>query len=260
MKNEKTKIISFANHKGGVGKTTSTVSVGTILARQGYKVLLVDMDAQANLTSSLVSMNESPYPTIYEALTDKLDAEEKKALRLSVRENLWLYPSNLQLAKVDFELAAAMERERKLQRLLEPIQEDYDFILIDCPPSLGIMTLNSFTASNEIIIPMIAEVLPFQGLTKINDFIATISQYLNPQAHVSGILLTRWESTNLSKQIEQGLRDRLGDKVFTTKIRKNVSVAEAPLEVKNIVEYAPKSNGAMDYKAFTTELLQKLGI
>ena len=260
MENGKTKIISFANNKGGVGKTTTTASVGTILARQGYKVLLVDLDAAGHLTSSFVSMNESPYPTIYEVLTDKLDAQEKEELRLSIRENLWLYPSSLQLAKMEFELAAALERERKLQRLLAPVQDDYDFILIDCPPSLGIMTLNAFTASNEIIIPMIAEVLPFQGLTKINDFIATISQYLNPQAHVSGILLTRWESTNLSKQIEQGLRDRLGNKVFVTKIRKNVSVAEAPLEVKNIVEYAPKSNGAMDYKAFTTELMQKLGV
>lgn len=255
MKNSKTRIISFANHKGGVGKTTSTASVGTILASRGYRVLLVDMDAQANLTASLLPSFSGE--TIYEALMGKCPLPFCAVPSFST---LSLVPSSLQLASAEMELNYAMERERKLQRLLESVQGDFDFILIDCPPSLGIFTLNAFTASNEIVIPMTAEVLPFHGLKMVNDFIGLISQHLNPMAHVTGVLLTRWESTNLSKQIEQGLRHQLGERVFRTRIRKNVSLAEAPLEKKNIVSYAPRSNGALDYIAFTDELLLKLGV
>lgn len=222
----------------------------------GYHVLLIDIDAQANLTSCL--LKEVPEVTIYEALTGKI-SHPYSVLPIQVRPSLHLIPSSLQLAKVDMELVSAMERERKLQRLIEPIMDNYDFILIDCPPSLGIMTLNAFTVSNEIIIPMVAEVLPFKGLTMISDFIGSVRQYLNPAAHITGILLTRWENTNLSKHIETGLRSQLSDKVFATKIRKNVSLAEAPLEAKNIVEYAPKSKGALDYLTFTEEILKKLG-
>ena len=255
MEKRKSKIIVLANHKGGVGKTTSAASVGTILSRKGYRVLLVDLDAQANLTSSILT--DEPSSTIYEALIGKTDAA---SVIIQHTPTLDIIPSSLQLAKVDMELVSAMERERKLQRLLEPVREHYDFILIDTPPSLGILTLNAFTVCDEIIIPLVAEVLPFKGLTMIKDFINMVSQHLNPSAHVTGILLTRWENTNLSKQIEQGLRSQLGDKVFKTKIRKNVTLAEAPLEAKNIIEYAPKSNGATDYQAFTLELLEKMGI
>lgn len=255
MKRKITHIIAIANNKGGIGKTTTTASVGTILARRGYKVLLVDMDAQANLTSSILP--EIPDVTIYEALMGR---EALPVMSVPSFSTLHIVPSSLQLAKVDMELVSAMERERKLQRLIEPVASDYDFIMIDCPPSLGILTLNAFTACNGIIIPLVAEVLPFKGLTMVNDFIGMVSEHLNPSAHVIGVLLTRWENTNLSKQIEQGLRTQLGELVFRTKIRKNVNLAEAPLEAKNIVEYAPRSNGAKDYEAFTNELLEKLNL
>lgn len=248
----KTRVISFGNHKGGVGKTTTTASVGSILAAKGYHVLVIDLDAQANLTVSL--LKQEPEDSIYYALTGR-----RKALPIiTINEHLSIVPSSLQLAMAEMELTAAISREKILSELLEPVKDDFDFILIDCPPSLGLLTLNAFTASNDIIIPLIAEVLPFKGLTMINDFISQVQHRLNPKAHISGILIARWESTKLTREIETRLRGQLGDLVFKTKIRKNITVAEAPLESKNIVDFDPKCNGAQDYKDFTEEFLSHI--
>lgn len=249
-----TKVISFGNHKGGVAKTTTTASVGSILASKGYKVLVIDLDAQANLTVSL--LKEEPENSIYYALTGKTP----ELPIVPVTDNLSIVPASLQLAVAEMELTAAISRERILAELLEKVKPDYDFILIDCPPSLGLLTLNAFTASNEIIIPLVAEVLPFKGLTMINNFISQVQHRLNKEAHISGILLTRWEATKLTKEIESRLRDQLGDLVFSVKIRKNIKVAEAPLESKNIVDFDPKCNGAQDYRTFTEELLDRFEI
>lgn len=250
MKNPK--IITFANHKGGVGKTTTTASVGSILASRGYKVLTIDTDAQSNLTASL--LNEETEESIYYALTGR----NNQLPIIKITDNLDLVPSSLDLAMAELEMASAISREKVLSELIEPIKEQYDFILIDCPPSLSLLTLNAITVSNETIIPLVAEVLPFKGLTMINNFIETIKKKLNPKVHLLGILITRWESSKLSQQIEEGLRTQLGDIVFNTKIRKNIRVAEAPLMSKNIKDYAPKSNGAQDYISFTDELLKRL--
>ena len=247
----KTRIISFSNHKGGVGKTTTTASVGTILASKKHNVLLIDLDAQANLTASLYDGEVEN--SIYTALIGK---SELPIIKLN--KYLDLVPASLQLAMADLELASVMAREKILSELLEKVADKYEYILIDCPPSLGLLTLNALTASTDIIIPMVAEILPFKGLTMINDFVSMVQQRLNPNAHVSGIIITRWETTNLSKTIEEKLRENLGDIVFKTKIRKNVSLAEAPLENKNIAEYAPKSSGAEDYRALVNELIKKL--
>ena len=181
----KTKIISVANHKGGVGKTTTVASIGSILAAKGHSVLLVDLDAQSNLTSSL--MKGEPDTSIYSALLGK---SEMPIIPLS--ENLFLVPATLQLAMADLELASAMARERLLAELLEKVSGKFEYILIDCPPSLGLLTLNAFTASTDIIIPLVAEVLPFKGLAMINNFIVMVRRRLNPNAHISGILITRW--------------------------------------------------------------------
>lgn len=248
----KTKIIAFGNHKGGVSKTTTTANVGSILASKGYEVLVIDLDAQANLTVSL--LKDEPEQSIYYPLTGKSD----NLPIVPVSEHLSIVPASLQLAMAELEMSAAISRERILASLLEPIKSNYDFILIDCPPSLGVLTLNAFTAANEIIIPLIAEVLPFKGLKMISDFISKVQKSLNPAAHITGILLARWEITNLSKEIETRLRKQLGDLVFKTKIRKNITIAEAPLKSLNIVEFAPKCNGALDYQAFTDEILNSI--
>lgn len=257
--NKQATIISFANHKGGVGKTTTTASIGSIFASLGKRVLLVDMDAQSNLTSSLLR-GEQADRTIYDALTASCRGESYRLTIFSIAENLDIVPSSLRLASADLELASVMAREHILTDILQEKKAEYDYILIDCPPSLGLLTLNAVTASDLVVIPLLAEVLPFQGLTMISDFIRMVKQKLNPKIEIAGILLTRWEKSNLSKQIETGLRAKLGNKVFLTKIRKNIKVAEAPLEAINIVDYDPKSNGAVDYRAFAEELLSKTEI
>lgn len=247
-----TKIIAFANHKGGVGKTTTTASVGSILASKGFKVLLIDLDAQANLTYSMKQL-----PDVYQSIYNILVLNESPE-PYNVSKNLDLIPSSQELAMVDIQLSSVIARERVLSRALSPIKENYDFILMDCPPSLGVLTLNACTFATDIIIPLIAEVLPFKGLAMINEFISNVREFLNPEVHVSGVLITRWEKTKLTSGIEQELRSSWGDLVFKTKIRKNVTIAEAPLESSNIIEYAPKSNGAADYLSFTEELLNRL--
>ena len=250
---KKTRIITLANHKGGVGKTTTTASVGTILSKKDKKVLLVDLDAQANLTHS-VAAKSSIERTIYDALIGEVSKENSQLPVYPINNNLDIIPADLALANADLQLSAAMARERILERLLKQVKGHYDYILIDCPPSLGLLTLNAIVASDTVIIPLVAEVLPFQGLTMIKDFIEMIKENVS----IGGILLTRWENSNLSKQIEEGLREQREIKVYNTKIRKNIKVAEAPLECINIIEYAPKSNGALDYKAFTNEILESL--
>ena len=249
----KTRIISIANHKGGVGKTTTTAGVASILAIQGYHVLAIDIDPQANLTSSLLKGETER--TIYLALVGK----EEELPIVNISENLDLVPSSLTLAMAELEMVSAMSREKVLSELIEPLKARYDFILIDCPPSLGLLTLNAITASNEVIIPLIAEALPVKGLKMMKDFIKTVNSKLNPDAHISGILFTRWETTKLGQDIEERLRSSLGTLIFKSKIRKNIRVGEAPLKHQNIVEYAPNSNGAKDYLTFTEELLEKFG-
>jgi virC1 protein len=254
---KKTRIITFANHKGGVGKTTTTASVGTILSKKNKKVLLIDLDAQANLTHS-VAAKSSIKKTIYDALIGEASKENSQIPIYQINNNLDIVPADLALANTDLQLSGAIAREKILERLLKQVKIQYDYILIDCPPSLGLLTLNAIVASDTVIIPLVAEVLPFQGLTMIKNFIEMIKENINPNVNIGGILLTRWEKSNLSKQIEEGLREQTQIKIFKTKIRKNIKVAEAPLEEINIIEYAPKSNGALDYKAFTNEFLESL--
>ena len=248
---DRTKIIAVANYKGGVSKTTTVASLGSILSDKGYKVLIVDLDAQSNLTTCVTAEVEGD--TIFETLSGKT----KQLPVVPVSEGLDLVPASLTLAMADVSLSTAMARESLLKDALAPIQADYDYILLDCPPSLGLMTLNAFTACTDIIIPLVCEVLPFKGLTMINDFIRMASTRLNKNAHISGILIAKWENSKLSRSIEEKLRATLGDTIFQSKIRKNIRVAEAPMENLTINLYDPKSNGAKDYLAFAEEFINR---
>ena len=174
-------------------------------------------------------------------------------------DNLDIVPATLQLAQADLELSSVMARETLLRELLEArAVNDYDFIIVDCPPSLGLMTLNAATATDYVIIPLVAEVLPFVGLTMMNNFLSMVRKKLNPNLAILGILITRYERTNLSRQIEEGLRAELGSKVFQTRIRKNITLAQAPLEKSGIVSYDAKSNGAADYNTLVDEILGRI--
>lgn len=245
------KIIAVSNHKGGVGKTTFVASVGAFLASRGYRTLLVDLDAQANLTASLLP--DEAERTIYNAL------KEKKGLPIvELRQSLFLTPSALDLAGIELELSGAMSREFILKDLLEPVAPSFDYILLDCPPSLGLIAVNAFTASTDVIIPLTAEALPFKGLTMIQEILAMVQKRLNTSLRLSGIVLNRWAGRKLNKVVEEALRDRFPDVVYNAKIRENISIAEAPLTKSDIFSYSPESNGAKDYEAITEELLQRL--
>lgn len=250
----KAKIISVCNHKGGVGKTTTVASVGTALAKLGYRVLLVDLDAQSNLTSSL--LDYEPERTTYEAMKERTALPIEKVQSSGV----CVAPSSLDLAGIELEIASYMEREKILKDLLEEVASDFDYILLDCPPSLGLLTLNALTASTDVIIPLTAEALPSKGLQKITDIIAMTQRRLNKELRLSGILITRHEKSKLSQTVEEALRANFGELVYETKIRKNISIAEAPLAVQSIQEYAPESNGAKDYTELAKEIAKKIVI
>ena len=245
-------IIAIANHKGGVGKTTFVASVGASLASRGYNTLLVDLDAQANLTASLLQ-DEAERRTIYNAL------KEKRGLPVvEVRKKLSLTPSALELAGIELELSGVMSREFILKDLLEPVASGFDYILLDCPPSLGLIAVNAFVASTDVIIPLTAEALPFKGLTMIQEIVAMVQKRLNPTLRLSGIVLNRWAGRKLNKIVEEALRERFPALVYNTKVRENISIAEAPLTKTDILSYSPESNGARDYQAVTEELLHRL--
>ena len=246
------RIIAIANHKGGVGKTTAVASIGAALAAKGYKVLLVDLDAQANLTASL-STAEDEGRTLYNALRDRQDLPI-----VEVTDNLSLSPSSLDLAGVELELSGMMSREFILKDLLEPVAGIYDFILLDCPPSLGLIAVNAFVAATDVIVPLTAEALPYKGLAMLRDVLGMVQRRLNPSLRLTAIVLSRWAGRKLNKVVEASLRDNYGDIVFETKIRENIAIAEAPLSKVDIFTYNPDSNGAKDYAALTDELLGKL--
>ena len=245
------KIISFANHKGGVGKTTTVASVAAFMARGGKRVLAVDLDAQSNLTSSLLGREADS--SVYDALRTRGDLPVYE-----IGEGLHLVPSSLELAGIELELASAMSREYILKDLLDKVSADYDYILLDCPPALSLVTVNAFVASDHVIIPLTAEALPFKGLKMITDIMEMVKQRLNPDLKLSGILLTRWAGRKLNKLVEESLRENYGDTVFRTRIRENIAVAEAPLAAQDVFSYSSRCNGARDYGDFAKELIQVL--
>lgn len=248
------KIIALANHKGGVGKTTATASIGAALAKMGHNTLIVDLDAQANLTTSLIEDVEKVERTIYHALK-----ERKQLPIIQVKENLSVVPSSLDMAGIELELASAMRREYILKDLLKEEAEAFDYILLDCPPSLALVSINALVAATDVIVPLTAEALAFKGLTMLEEVIEMVQNYLNASLRLTGVFISKWDGRKVNKMIEEALIAKYGEQLFTTKIRSDIKVSEATLASEDIFAYNPNSRGAADYLALTEELLQKVG-
>ena len=245
------KIIAIANHKGGVGKTTTTTNLGAALARLGKRVLLVDIDSQQNLTSSL--MNEANVEvSIYDALQNRASLPI-----INVGEGLDLVPSDITLARAEMDLTTRIARERILKNLLDKVSDNYDYILIDCPPSLGLLTLNALTAASELYLPLTGEALPLRGLAMLDDVVAEVANTINPDLKLGGVILTRYQSRKLNKVVLENIQQNYGDKLFNTRIRENIALAEAPLTHTSIFDYDPNSNGAKDYLSLASEVVNK---
>ncbi len=244
-------VISLLNHKGGVGKTTSTINIGAGLVELGHKVLLLDLDPQANLTISL-GIQRQPV-TIYEALRG-----ESELVPVSYKPDLDVITASLDLSGAEMELVNEPGREFLLRGLFEPVQDEYDYIIIDCPPSLGLLTLNALTSSDAVYIPLQTEFLALQGVAKIKQVIDKVRFRLNKKLQIGGVIATMYDSRKvLNRDVVATIQKHFGDKVFETMIRNNVALAEAPAQRQDIFSYAPKSNGAEDYLALCQEIVSR---
>lgn len=243
------KVIAIANHKGGVGKTTTVANVGATLARLGYRTLLVDLDAQSNLTFCFLKDEEQIGTSVYDALTG-----EAELPTIEIQDNLYLAPSSIDLARADVDLSGS--KVTRLKKLLADVSKEYDYIILDCPPSLGVITYNALVACNALYVTLTAEALPYKGLTMLEEVVSELS-VLNSDLAISGLIITRFNNRNLNNLVVEQIRERYGNKIFKTKIRENIALAEAPLTGQDIYTYEPSSNGAKDYEALTKEILSR---
>lgn len=248
------KVISVANQKGGVGKTTTTVNLATLLAKKGKKVLLIDTDPQGNATSGLGITKELEL-SVYDILIGETTFNE--VIQETTIKNLKVCPSNISLAGAEVELVSMMSREQRLKTKLDEIKDQYDYILIDCPPSLGLITLNAFTASDSVLIPVQCEYFALEGLGQLLNTVNLVKKHLNKNLEVEGALLTMYDArTNLSNQVVKEVKKYFEDKVYKTVIPRNVRLSEAPSYGMPISIYDPRSKGAKAYEKFTKELLK----
>ena len=248
------KIVSVANQKGGVGKTTTTVNFSTILAKRGKKVLLIDTDPQGNATSGLGIEKESDLST-YDLLITDVAAED--IIQETGIKNLYISPSNMNLAGAEVQLVSMMSREQRMKEKLDVIKDKFDFILIDCPPSLGLITLNAFTASDSVLIPVQCEYYALEGLGQLLNTVELVRKHLNKNLYVEGAILTMYDiRTNLANQVVREVKRFFQNKVYKTVIPRNVKVSEAPSYGMPITIYDPKSKGARSYEKFAKEFLK----
>ena len=252
------KVIAVTNQKGGVGKTTTCSSLCGGLSKLGYKVLAVDLDPQGNLSFSLGIDAEDEF-TIYDVMKENCEIEDA----IVEGDVCDIIPSNILLSGLELEMTG-VGREYRLREQLEPVADDYDFIIIDTPPALSVLTINAYTASDELIIPMLCEILSLQGIAQLKQTIFAVKQYYNKSLCVRGILLNKYNPRlTLTKDVEelaQVIAEQLGTTLFKSRISNGISIAEAPAHGESIITYEPKSKGAKEFMAFVEELIEPYNI
>lgn len=248
------KIISVANQKGGVGKTTTSVSLSAILSKKGKKVLMIDMDPQGNGTSGL-GIDKNVKFSVYDVIIDEVEIEN--TIQKTEIDNLDVCPSNINLAGAEVELVDMEEREKRLKDKLDKIKDKYDYIIIDCPPSLGLVTLNAFTASDSVLIPVQCEYYALEGLGQLINTINLVKKHLNKSLYIEGALLTMYDArTNLSNQVVKEVKRYFEDKVYKVVIPRNIKLSEAPSYGMPITLYDKRSKGAKCYEKLAKEFLK----
>ena len=249
------KIIAVANQKGGVGKTTTAVNLSACLAYRGKKTLLIDVDPQGNATSGLGFDKNTVQKSIYDALINSVDI--KDCILASEVENLDLCPSNIQLAGAEVELVPLMSRENRLKNAVSDVKDKYEYILIDCPPSLGLLTLNSLTAADTILVPIQCEYYALEGLSQLMNTVKLVKKHLNTSLEVEGVVLTMFDArTNLSLQVVDEVKKYFSKKVYRTIIPRNVRLSEAPSFGQPIIIFDSKSKGAECYLSLADEVIE----
>ena len=248
------KVIAIANQKGGVGKTTTAVNLAACLAQKGRKVLMLDEDPQGNATSGLGFDKRDIKKCVYDTLIN--DVPMKDVLLHSDYENLDVIPATIQLAGAEIELVSLMNREGRLKNALERVKHDYDYVLIDCPPSLGLLTINALTAANSVLVPIQCEFYALEGVSQLMNTIKLVQRNLNPALKLEGVLMTMFDQrTNLSSDVVGDVRKYFNTKMYNTIIPRNVRLSEAPSHGQPVIVYDPKSKGAQVYSELAQEVL-----
>ena len=248
------RVISIANQKGGVGKTTTAVNLSACLAQKGKRVLLIDIDPQGNATSGLAIVAHTD-KSVYNVLVDDMDIAE--TIVKTMVKKLDICPANINLAGAEIELVSMVSRENRLKDAVDKIKDEYDYILIDCPPSLGLITLNAFTASDSVLVPIQCEYYALEGLGQLINTIKLVQKHLNPDFIIEGVILTMFDArTNLSTQVAREVEKYFGNKVFQTIIPRNIRLSEAPSHGLPITLYDSESKGAETYKKLAKELIK----
>lgn len=249
------KVIAIANQKGGVGKTTTSVNLSACLGAQGKKVLVIDIDPQGNTSSGLGVDPRAVEKSIYDCVINDMPLDET-TIELKFK-NLWLCPANIDLAGAELELVAKPNREYCLKEAISKVKDKYDFIIIDCPPSLGLITLNSFAAADSILVPIQCEYYALEGLSQLTGTIKIIKKTINPALQLEGVLLTMFDArTNLSIQVVEEVKKYFGEKVYSSVIPRNVRLSEAPSFGLPIIEYDKHSKGAESYTLLAKEVIK----
>lgn len=250
-------IFAITNQKGGVGKTTSVINLGAYIASNKSRVLLVDTDPQSNLTSGL-GLSTDKSKSIYQFLIGKTSLDQ--IIKKTRINNLSIIPASIELAGAEIELVHALSRETILKKGLEQIYADYDYILIDCPPSLGLLTINGLVSADRVLIPVQAEYFALEGLGQLVNTVKLVKNNLNPLLDIGGVIITMFDGrTNLSKDVGNEIEDFFKEKMFKTMIPRNIKLSESPSRGLSIMEYAPSSAGAVAYRLLAEEIINKFG-